>query len=201
MVKSYSYQKKRNNRPQVPSNLVLRLPIALPENIDEALEDQIFSLLGDTQFDKIPVLVYAKAYDLGIDSGNSRGPSYVKVGYIKKFTVVDDEATGYFEVSIYNRNAENIKKFKHPAIELEYNDYNNNTLLNIVRFNVIDYGSPIPKHDFDTTNAAPITVTNNPKPTEIHITPDDSEVAFIGNANNERERLSIPLNEVFEQSK
>jgi len=200
MVKSYSYQKKRNNRSQVPSNLVLRLPIALPENIDEALEDQIFSLLGDTQFDKIPVLVYAKAYDLGIDSSNGRGPSYVKVGYIKKFTV-ENESTGYFEVSIYNRNAENIKKFKHPAIELEYNDYNNNTLLNIVRFNVIDYGSPIPKHDFITEDAMPTTVTNNPKPTEIHITPDDSELAFIGNANNERKRLSIPLNEVFDQSK
>lgn len=199
MVKSYSYQKKRNNRPQVPSNLVLRLPIALPENIDEALEDQIFSLLGDTQFDKIPVLVYTKAYDLGIDSGNGRGPSYVKVGYIKKFTIVD--GLGYFEVSIYNRNAENIKKFKYPAIELEYNDYNNNTLLNIVRFNVIDYGSPIPKHDVDTTNVMPVTTTNNPKPTEINITPDDSEVAFIGNANSGNERLSVPLNEVLDQSK
>ena len=205
MIKSYSYQKNRNNRPQKPSNLVLKLPVVLPEDIDEHLECEIYDLLTNTEFDKIPVLVYVKAADIGLDTSTNRGPSYIKVGYLKKFTVHEDGnvMTGYFDASIYNsRNSDSIKKFYNPVIEIEYNDYNNNKLLNIVRFNIIDYArTSISEYKMEkkvkpVDDVAPeVTTTNNPEQTVIKAQNSNNDVEYINE--DAHERLSSPIGDII----
>ena len=198
MIKSYSYQKSRNNRPQRPSNLVLKLPVLLPEDIDKNLEDEIYSLLMATEFDKIPVLVYVKAGDIGLDTNINRGPSYIKVGYLKKFECneCNDEVTGFFDVSIYNsRNSDAVKKFKHPVIEVEYNDYNNNKLLNIVRFNIIDHMVSASVNS-ETKKEPVVSITSN-REIVMKIQNEKNDVEYINENDASEERLASPIGEII----
>lgn len=166
MYKSFSNSKQKQQRPQ---HLTVQVPMILPEDISEKVENEIFEILECTRFDKIPMAIsaYRKDLDKAFDGNEYKT---VNIGYIKSFNPGDENTEASFTIIIFSRNAESVKNFVNPAVEVEFID-RNEALVTMTKFNLIALGAD--DEPEEKVSAQPQTV-NKPKPPQQ---PKNEEVA------------------------
>ena len=136
MIKSYSNQKNRRQRPE---NLVIRVKAVLPDNISSNVKNQITEVLASTKFSKLPINIFVPSKLVFPETGNDehkpfrRGNNFISAGFIRNYFIEDKS----FEIMVFSKYAEGVSKFKTPAIEIIFMEVGDE-LVNIVRFNIID---------------------------------------------------------------
>lgn len=139
-MKSFTLS-QRNQRRERISPLHLRLPVAIPSDIEISLKNQMFEVLNQTPFEKLSFSI--QTFRRNIDRFNvtnndrervSKMNMFVNVGFIKSFDLKEE----MFDVFIFGSVANDISKFKKPAIEIVYTDDRDGNLKVINRFNIID---------------------------------------------------------------
>ena len=152
MMKSYTLSQKNAKYQRENSPLYMRLPLVLPEDIDESLRDEIFDVLLSTPFAKlsIPIQTFrtniARFKNDAANKERSRKNMFVNVGFIQNFTESTEEDSnknGYFNVFIFGSTANDISKLYKPAIELVYTDDRSRNLKVINKFNIISLSEPM----------------------------------------------------------
>ena len=138
MIKSYSNQRNRRQRPE---NLVIRVKAVLPDNISSNVKNQLTEVLASTKFSKLPINIFVPSNFIYTEdrSNDERRPfrrnNFVSAGFIRNYFIEDKS----FEVVVFSKYADKISEFVTPAIEIIYRESNDSTELNnIVRFNIID---------------------------------------------------------------
>jgi len=138
MIKSYSNQKNRRQRPE---NLVIRVKAVLPDNISSNVKNQLTEVLASTKFSKLPINIFVPSSFIYAEdrSNDERKPfrinNFVSAGFIRNYFIEDKS----FEVVVFSKYADKISEFTTPAIEIIYRESNDSTELNnIIRFNIID---------------------------------------------------------------
>ena len=164
MFKSFTNQRNAKSREQRPQQLVMDLPVALPNNIKDAVKQDIYEVVAATPFQKlsIPVTAYQRDVEDEVYSNNGRKPNpdrTTNIGFVKKF---EDDS---FQVIVFERYAKAVSSFATPAIEIIYAD-NYNGLARISKFNIIDLGDKKPNKDkkFDEAPKADKRETDNTTP-------------------------------------
>ena len=141
-IKSYTNQKNAKAKPARPRILNLIAPVALPNNISDKVQEQIFEVLKITPFKalSIPVCAYAKdVRDPGYerkDGKTFRDDKPIYIGYVRKY----DAKTNTFTVSVMERFVRFVESFINPAIEVAYAETFYGEFKNINRFNLIALG-------------------------------------------------------------
>ena len=141
-IKSYTNQKNAKARPAKPRILNLTCPVALPNNISDKVQDQIFEVLNVTPFKALSIAVCAYSKDVrdpGFERKDGkpvRDDKPVNIGYIRKY----DPKTNTFTISIMERYVRFVEGFINPAVEVAYAETYYGEFKNINRFNLIALG-------------------------------------------------------------
>ena len=135
MYKSFSNSKKQ--RP-ASNHLTVKIPMILPEDISEKVENEIFDVLENTRFNKIPMQLSAYRRDLGNAYQGNEDKS-ISIGFIKSFHPGDENTDASFTVIIFGKYADSVKDFINPAVEVAYME-RNDELTTITKFNIIPLG-------------------------------------------------------------
>lgn len=152
MFKSYTNQRNVKQRER-SQQLTMELSVALPSNIKENIEHQIFEVIAATPFQRlsIPVTGYLRTVDPeGFNKKQGNPDRTTNIGFIKKY----DEASKKFHVIIFERFAKIVSAFANASMEIIYVD-NFNGLSRISKFNVIDLGAKKTKSADKAEKAAP----------------------------------------------
>lgn len=173
MFKSYTNQ--RNAKPRERSQqLMLDLPVALPNNIKDNIKNEIFEVVSATPFQKLSISVTGYQRDVEDEAfnKNDRRPSNpdrtTNIGFVKSF----DPETNMFHVIIFERYAKAVTNFSKAAMEIIYAD-NYNGLIRISKFNIIDLGEKKSKKDKKAPESKDAEVKKAAPVEEETLTPDE----------------------------
>ena len=182
MMRSYSAQRRTKTRPE---NIIKTLSIILPDNTSEELKNEIYSVLGSEQFNKLPILLSARRSLVDPSfkrNARERGVKdrSIDIGYVRNF----DPENESFTVMIFGFYAEDVFDIMNPAVEVVFSELNG-SLRNISKLNIISLGpnnysyDPEKHKDKDRDNAKSFerhhnheTHTAAPAPTQKYDTND-----------------------------
>ena len=187
MYKSFSNSKKQQQR-SASSHLTVKIPMILPDDVSEKVENEIFDVLENTRFNKIPMQLSAYRRDLGNAYQGNEDKS-ISIGYIKSFHPGDENTDASFTVIIFGKYADSVKDFINPAVEVVYID-RNDELTTITKFNIIPLGP-------DAYGADPDEEEETSKPATQAAKPADSSKAQPKPApkGDDGDRLTMPMAE------
>lgn len=152
-MKSYTNQQNAKPRNNGPQQIILTVPMALPSNIQENVEEDILEVLAKTPFNRLSIQLTGYSKIVEPDNNDRRGQKADKtsnIGFVKDF----DINKNMFNVLVFERFAKVIQGFLSPAVEIIYVD-NYRGLTRISKFNLIDLDGDKKKKNKDQKPAAP----------------------------------------------
>ena len=144
-MKSYTNQQNAKPRNNGPQQIILTIPMALPSNIQENVEEDILEVLAKTPFNKLSIQLTGYSKIVEPNNNDHRGQKADKtsnIGFVKDF----DINKNMFNVLVFERFAKVVQGFLSPAVEIIYVD-NYRGLARISKFNLIDLDSGKKKKD------------------------------------------------------